>query len=135
MSGERGSSLIETLIALCLLVIGVLAVTTVFTEGRRILGDAERRRSAVWLGREKMEEKVGQAYDTLVERGDMNERIENGMLIGEDRHGGIVRVWMVEPARPLPGMARVGVTTRWTERGVIRSFHIVGFKAQGRSPS
>ena len=135
MSGERGSSLTETLIALCLLVIGVLAVTTVFTEGHRVLGDAERRRSAVWLGREKMEEKLGQAYDTLVERGDMNERIENGMLIGEDRHGGIVRVWMVEPARPLPGMARVGVTTRWTERGVIRSFHIVGFKAQGRSPS
>ena len=135
MSGERGSSLIETLIALCLLVIGVLAVTTVFTEGRRVLGDAERRRSAVWLGREKMEEKLGQAYDTLVERGDMNERIENGMLLGEDRHGGIVRVWTVEPARPLSGMARVGVTTRWTERGVIRSFRIVGFKAQGRSPS
>lgn len=134
MSGERGFSLIETLIALGLLVIGVLAVTTVFTEGRRILGDAERRRSAVWLGREKMEEKVGQAYDTLVERGGMNERIENGMLIGEDRHGGIVRVWTVEPDRPLPGMARVGVTTRWTERGVIRSFRAVGFKAQGRTP-
>ncbi len=134
MSGERGFSLIETLIALGLLVIGVLAVTTVFTEGRRILGDAERRRSAVWLGREKMEEKVGQAYDTLVERGGMNERIENGMLIGEDRHGGIIRVWTVEPDRPEPGMARVGVTTRWTERGVIRSFRAVGFKAQGRTP-
>jgi hypothetical protein len=81
-----------------------------------------------------MEEKVGQAYDTLLQRGGMNERIENGMLIGEDRHSGIVRVWTVEPARPLPGMARVGVTTRWTERGVIRSFHAVGFKAQGRTP-
>jgi prepilin-type N-terminal cleavage/methylation domain-containing protein len=134
MTGERGFSLIETLIALGLLVIGVLSVTTVFTEGRRVLGDAERRRSAVWLGREKMEEKVGQAYDTLLQRGGMNERIEDGMLIGEDRHGGIIRVWTVEPDRPESGMARVGVTTRWTERGVIRSFRAVGFKAQGRTP-
>lgn len=134
MSGERGFSLIETVIALGLLVIGVLAVTTVFTEGRRILGDAERRRSAVWLGREKMEEKVGLAYDTLVEGGDMNERVENGVLIGEDRQGGIIRVWTVEPDRPAPGMTRVGVTTRWTERGTIRSFRAVGFKAQGRTP-
>ncbi len=135
MSDEHGFSLIETLIALGLLVIGILAVTTVFTEGRRILGDAERRRSAVWLGREKMEEKVGQAYDTLVEGGDMSERIENGILIGEDRHGGIVRAWTVEPDRPEPGMARVGVTIRWTERGAIRSFRVVGFKARGRTPS
>jgi prepilin-type N-terminal cleavage/methylation domain-containing protein len=135
MNGERGFSLIETLIALGLLVIGVLAVTTVFTEGRRVLGDAEHRRSAVWLGREKMEEKLGQAYEALVERVGDAERLDDGMLLGEDRHGGIIRVWTVESARPLPGMARVGVTTRWTERGVIRSFRIVGFKAQGRSPS
>ena len=135
MSDEHGFSLIETLIALGLLVIGVLAVTTVFTEGRRILGDAERRRSAVWLGREKMEEKVGQAYDTLVERAGDAERLDEGVLIGEDRHGGIVRVWMVEPDRPLPGVARVVVTTRWSERGAIRSFHVVGLKARGRAPS
>ena len=135
MSGERGFSLVETLIALGLLVIGVLSVTTVFTEGRLVLGDAERRRSAVWLGREKMEEKLGQAYDTLVERVGINERFEEGVLIGEDRHGGIIRVWTVEPDRPVPGVARVGVTTRWTGRGAIRSFRVVGFKAQGRSPS
>ena len=124
MSDEHGFSLIETLIALGLLVIGILAVTTVFTEGRRILGDAERRRSAVWLGREKMEEKVGQAYDTLVERAGDAERLEDGILVGEDLHGGIIRAWTVEPDRPAPGMARVGVTTRWPERGAIRSFRV-----------
>lgn len=135
MSGERGFSLIETLIALGLLVIGVLAVTTVFTEGRRVLGDAERRRSAVWLGREKMEEKLGQAYDTLAERAGDAERLDDGVLIGEDRHGGIIRAWTVDPARPLPGVARVVVTTRWNEHGAIRSFRVVGFKARGRAPS
>jgi prepilin-type N-terminal cleavage/methylation domain-containing protein len=135
MTGERGFSLIETLIALGLLVIGVLSVTTVFTEGRRVLGDAERRRAAVWVGREKMEEKVEQAYDTLVERAGDAERLEDGMLVGEDRRDGIVRVWTVEPDRPLPGVARVVVTTRWSERGAIRSFRVVGFKARGRAPS
>jgi len=135
LTGERGFSLIETLIALGLLVIGVLAVTAVFTEGRRALGDAERRRSAVWWGREKMEEKLGLAYDTLVERVGDAERFEDGVLIGEDRHDGFIRVWTVEPGRPAPGVARVGIATRWTERGVIRSFRVVGFKAQGRPPS
>lgn len=135
MSDEHGFSLIETLIALGLLVIGVLAVTAAFTEGRRALGDAERRRSAVWLGREKMEEKLGQAYDTLVERAGDAERFEERVLIGEDRHDGIIRIWTVEPDRRVPGVARVGVTTRWTERGMIRSFRVVGFKAHGRTPS
>jgi len=134
MTGERGFSLIETLIALGLLVIGVLSVTTVFTEGRRVLGDAERRRAAVWVGREKMEEKLGQAYDTLVERAGDAERLEDGMLVGEDRHGGVIRAWRVEPDHPVPGIVRVTVETRWSQHGMVRAFRAVGFKAQGRTP-
>lgn len=134
LKGERGFSLIETLLAVSLLVIGILAVTTAFTEGRRVLGDAARRRSVVWLVREKMDVKLGQAYESLGTRTDDAERLEETVVIGEDRHDGIIRIWTVEPDRPVPGMVRVTVAGRWDRRGAIQVFRAVGFKAQGRMP-
>lgn len=129
--GQGGFSLIETLVALCILVVGVLGVTRMFSEGRRIFGDVEQRRAAVWLAHDKLEAKLGQEYETLVAPTNGSERIEGGMLVGEDERGGLVRGWRIEVDRPAPGLTSIWVATQWTERGAPRSVLLVGFKARG----
>ena len=128
---QAGFSLIETLVALCILVVGVLGVTRMFSEGRRIFAEVERRRSAVWLAQDKLEAKVGQEYDTLGAPTNGSEWSEGGMLAGQDEHEGIVRSWRVEIDRPAPGVADIWVATQWTERGARRSVLLVGLKARG----
>ena len=131
VQGRAGFSLIEVLVALCILVVGVLGVTRMFSEGRRIFGEVEQRRSAVWLAHDKLEAKLGQEYETLVAPTNGSERTEGGMLVGEDQREGLVRKWRIEVDRPAPGLTSIWVATQWIERGAGRSVLLVGIRARG----
>lgn len=126
-----GFSLVEVLVALALLAVGVLALTAGFTEGQRLLADADRRRAAVSFAQEKLDEKMALNYDTVATPQRALERLEGTTLVGEDERDGLIRLWTVETDRPVRGMVRVWVGVRWTHRGVERVYPIVGWKAEG----
>lgn len=131
--GLAGFSLIETLVALVILAAGILAVTTMFTESRRVLQESDRYNTAAELARQKLEEKTGASYRELTTKLQEPERIEDDVITGEDQRDGIVRSWRIERERPEPGIALIRVTTRWVQRGTARSVTMIALKADGRS--
>jgi prepilin-type N-terminal cleavage/methylation domain-containing protein len=133
-SGEAGFSLIETLVALVLLTVGVAAVTTGFTEGRRLADEVGRRQRAISLAQDKLAEKLTMRFDAIAIPTQAGERVEAGALVGQDEMNGVARTWVVEPNHLVPGLARVWVATRWTRRGEVQSYPIAGLLAEGVTP-
>ncbi len=131
--GEAGLSVIETLVAFLIFAVGILAVMTMFSESQRLMGEAEQRRAALELARQRLEQKLGSPYHELTTAHGL-EVLENGRIRGEDERDGIVRTWTVERAQPEEGIVLIRVTTRWTQRGQERSMTLVGLKADGRVP-
>ncbi len=128
---QAGFSLVETLVALVLLAIGVAAVTTGFSQGHRVADEVRQRQRAIWLAQDKMAEKLARTYDTVTVPIRAAERVEGGVLIGADEAGGVVREWVIEADQPAPGLARVWVATRWTQRGAGYTYQIAGLLAEG----
>lgn len=133
-SVQAGFSLIETLVALVLLLIGVAAVTTGFVEGHRLADEAGTRQRAISLAQDKLTQKLARTYDTIAIPDRETERVQNGILIGEDEVNGIVRRWVVEPHYVDRGLSRVWVVTRWTQRGSVQSVQVAGLRAEGLAP-
>jgi type II secretory pathway pseudopilin PulG len=131
---EAGFSVIETLIALFVLTIGISAVSAGLTEGRRIASEADRREHAIWLADSKVTEKLALGYNGAVVPVDPTERVERGMLVGEDAQDGIVRRWSVEPGWPGPGSVRVFVATQWTLRSEPQTYTVAGLLTSGLTP-
>lgn len=131
---EAGFSLLEVLIALLLLVVGVAAVTTGFTQGHRVASEVGLRQQAFRLAHTKATEKLAQDYGTIAVPTSADERIEGAVLFGEDTVGGVSRRWAVEKDRPAPGLARVWVTVRWVRRGSIQTFCLAGLVAGEGAP-
>lgn len=131
---EAGFSLVEVLIALLLLVVGVAAVTTGFTEGHRVANEVDRRQQAVRLAQAKVVEKLAQDYDAIAAPTGADERLEDTVLFGEDEVGGVSRRWVVEKGQPAPGLARVWVTVRWVRRGSVQTYRLAGLRAEGLTP-
>ena len=131
---EGGFSAIETLIALFILTIGISAVATGLTEGRRIASEADHRQRAVWLAEEKVTEKLALGYDAAVLPVDPTEHVERGVLVGEDEEDGVVRRWWIEPDWPGPGSIRVIVATQWTRRSAPQTYTVAGLLASGLTP-
>ncbi|MFZ5876895.1 MAG: type IV pilus modification PilV family protein [Nitrospirota bacterium] len=131
---ERGFSAIETLVALCILMIGLSAVSTGLTEGLRIAATADQRQRAIWLADDKVTEKLGLGYDAAAVPADPTEHVERGTLVGEDEQDGIVRRWRVEPDWPRPGSVRVFVATQWMRRGELQTYTVAGLLAKGLTP-
>jgi prepilin-type N-terminal cleavage/methylation domain-containing protein len=133
-SAQAGFSLIETLVALVLLAIGVAAITRGFIEGTRVSGEVDRRQRAIWLAQDKLAEKLAQRYETVALPGRAAERLEGGVLIGEDMTDGISRIWVAEPDYPVPGVSRVWVAARWERRGVVQTHQLAGLMAESLAP-
>jgi type II secretory pathway pseudopilin PulG len=131
---DSGFSAVETLIALFILTIGLSAVATGLTEGRRIASDADRRQRAVWLAENKVTEKLAAGYDATVVPVDPTERVVGGVLVGEDEEDGIVRRWWIEPDWPEPGSVRVLVATQWTRRSEPQIYTVAGLLTSGLTP-
>ena len=131
---EAGFSAIETLAALCVLTIGITAVSTGLTEGRRIATEADRRQRAVWLAYDKMTEKLALSYHAAGAPGGTTERVADRVLLGEDEEDGITRRWWVEEDWSAPGIVRVSVVTQWTRRGKVQTYVIGGLVASGLTP-
>ncbi|MEW6682434.1 MAG: hypothetical protein AB1451_05870 [Nitrospirota bacterium] len=133
-TGDAGFSLIDTLAALGLLAIGVAAVTTGFTEGHRLADEVGRRQRAIVLAQDKLAEKLSVSDNAIMLPSEMGERVEAGVLLGEDQVNGVSRRWVVEPDFPAPGLFRVWVTTRWTQRSVAHVFQVAGVRGEGLVP-
>ncbi len=131
---QAGFTLIETLVALALLAIGVAAVTVGFHEGNRVSSDVDQRQRAMELAQDKLAELLAHSYETVATPRRAAERIEGGVLIGEDHINGISRRWVVEPGYPVPGVARVWVAARWVRRGVVQTYQLAGLSAEGLAP-
>lgn len=129
---EHGFSVIETLIALFILTIGVAAMATGLTEGRRIAGEAEQRERATWSAQDKVTDKLARGFDRAAEPVTPDEAWADGMLVGRDEQAGVARMWWVEPDRPEPGMVRVSALTQWTRRGERRVYQISSLLARGQ---
>jgi prepilin-type N-terminal cleavage/methylation domain-containing protein len=130
---HKGFSMIETMVAVFVLVVGILAVSTMYLESQRVVHETERRRTALWLTRDKIGQKIGSPYPELTMPG-AGERLADGVLTGEDEPGGMFRTWTVQPDRPQPEIALIRATTKWTERGRPRSVTLVALKARGSAP-
>jgi prepilin-type N-terminal cleavage/methylation domain-containing protein len=133
-SAQAGFSLIETLVALVLLAIGVVATTRGFMEGTRVSIEVDRRQRAIWLAHDKLAEKLAQSYGAVRLPSRVAERLEGGVLIGEDMTDGISRIWVAEPDYPVPGVSRVWVAARWERRGVVQTHQLTGLVAEGLVP-
>jgi prepilin-type N-terminal cleavage/methylation domain-containing protein len=133
-STQEGFSLIETLVALVLLVIGVAAVTTGFVEGHRLAEETGTRQRAISLAQDKLAQTLARTYDAITIPDQATERVEGGMLIGEDEVNGIARTWVVEPDYPAPGLSRVWIATRWIRRGAVQTVQVAGLLAEGLPP-
>lgn len=131
---EGGFSAIETLVALLILTIGITAVTTGLTEGRRIAADADHRQRAIWWADEKLAEKLAAGYAEAAVPVEPTERVAAGVLVGEDEQDGIARRWWVEPGWSGPGLVRVFVVTRWTRRGESHTHTVAGLLGNGLTP-
>jgi hypothetical protein len=131
---EGGFSAIETLIALFILTIGISAVATGLTEGRRIASDADHRQRAIWLADNKVTEKLALGYDAALVPIDPAEHVERGVLVGEDEQEGVVRRWWVEPDWPGRGSLRVFVATQWTRRSEPQTYTVAGLLTNGLTP-
>ena len=133
-TNDPGFSLIETLIALVLLMVGIAATTTGFSEGQRLAGEVALRQRAVSLARDKLTEKLGMTSDAITSVRQPHERIENGVLVGQDWIEGISRTWVVEPDQPARGLIRVWVSASWVRRGARDSYQVAGLLADGVTP-
>jgi len=132
--GDAGFSLVETLIALVLLTLGVAAMTTGFSEGQRVAGEVALRQRAISLAQDKLREKLAMTSDAIMSATQPDERIESGVLVGQDRIAGISRMWVIEPDLPAPGVIRVWVAASWVRRGVRDSYQVAGLLAKGVTP-
>lgn len=131
---QAGFSAIETLIALLLLVIGIGAMTTGFTDGHRVAHQIDRRQQAIASARDKVTELLARDYDAIATPTQPGEQTTAGVLVGEDHLNGISRQWVVEPDHPAPGLARVWVMTSWTRSGAIQTYQLAGLRSEGLTP-
>jgi hypothetical protein len=110
-----------------------MAVSTGFTEGRRVATEADRRQQAVRSAQDKLSEKLALGYDKVAQTSDVGEHMEGDTVVGDDAHNGITRRWWIETDWAVPGFTRVVVVTQWTRRGERQTYQVAGLLARGRT--
>jgi prepilin-type N-terminal cleavage/methylation domain-containing protein len=130
-AGDPGFSALETLVAMLVLAIGVTAISTAFTEGRRVATEADRRQRAIWFAEDKLAEKLALGYEKAAQLVGADEHIEGRNLVGQDVRDGLRRTWWVEPGWSAAGVMRVVVIAEWTRRGVPQGYQVAGLLARG----
>jgi prepilin-type N-terminal cleavage/methylation domain-containing protein len=131
---QAGFSLIETMVALALLVVGLAAATKGFVEAQRVAIEVAQRERAISLAHDKLTERLGRPYADVATPTDAAERVVDEGMLGQDDVSGISRTWVVQTGYPIRGLARVWVATRWVRRGEIQSYQTAGLLAEGLSP-
>lgn len=112
-AGERGSTLIEVMVALVIFLIGSLAVAAFLLVTVRAQSGAGRRGQADQLLRAKLEELQSIAYAEVVDGSDV------------ESVGGAVfeRAWEVTEDEPVPRVKTIVLEATWQERGRDFSVH------------
>lgn len=112
-AGERGSTLIEVMVALVIFLIGSLAVAAFLLVTVRAQSGAGRRGQADQLLRAKMEDLQATAYTEVVDGSDA------------ESIGGAVfdRAWEVTEDEPVPRVKTILLEASWEERGRDFSVH------------
>ncbi len=135
MRGEAGRiggfTLLETLVALALLGIALMGVTLVFAVSLRELSEGDTATRAFALGQALIESKQKRPYSDILKDdldGDGVDETQlrddgvapdavggDGIFTASRTDDGITRIWTAEPDRPIEGMTRVVIETRWTD--------------------
>lgn len=105
--GERGSTLIEVMVALVVFLIGSLAVAAFLIVSVRAQSGAGRRGQADQLLRAKVEELQTSAYAEVVDGSDA--RSLGGQVFE--------RTWEVAEDQPIPRVKTILLEASWQERG------------------
>ena len=106
-AGERGSTLIEVMVALVVFLIGSLAVAAFLVVSVRAQGGAGRRGQADQLLRAKVEELQMTAYAGIV--GGLDTVSLGGQVFE--------RAWEVTEDEPIPRVKTILLEASWEERG------------------
>ena len=100
MSGRRGFTLIEVMVALCLFALGAAALAQTLVMAQRVRASSARWGRATALAEERLER---------LRAGD---RSEDAAPLGE-----FTRTWRAEDVAGEPGLERIDVGIDWEDRG------------------
>jgi type IV pilus assembly protein PilV len=107
---NRGFSLIELLIAICLLSIGIMGLATLQSRGIRGNDLGNRTTQAVALAQDKMEELINTSRTQTIAAGSESNIDETGT------GGGIFsRSWAVQNNTPVTGAETIDITVTWND--------------------
>lgn len=128
-----GFSLLEVLIALALLAYALMALIAVFSASLREVAAGDAATRAYAAAQLILEAKKHQPYADLLkddvdgdgveetalrdDGGDPDTAAGDGVYTAGRTENGITWVWTAEPDRPIPGVTRIVVETRWPDDG------------------
>lgn len=127
---QSGFSLIEVMIAICILSIGVLAVCSMQISGLNGNAAARQYTDYATLAMERLETLMAMPYSSLPVDGDVNG--ESGLFVTDNtadqvESNGDYTVYInVAPEEVLPATTTVAVNVVWSDRGKRRSVSLQG---------
>jgi prepilin-type N-terminal cleavage/methylation domain-containing protein len=130
VAGQSGFSLIELMIAICILSIGVLAVCSMQISGLNGNAAARQYTDYATLAMERMETLMAMPYSSLPVDGGLAGA--SGLFVTDDtadkvESNGDYTVYInVAPKEVLPDSTTVAVTVVWRDRGKRRSVSLQG---------
>jgi len=109
---KRGFSLIEVLIAICVLSIAIMGLATLQSRGIRANDQANRTTQAVALAQDKLEELIHMSTSTTLAAGD-----DPNNPIDEAGNGGGIfsRSWAVQNDTPVPNAQTIEIEVIWND--------------------
>lgn len=111
----NGFTLIESLVAIFVLSVGILAILTMFPLGMKIINSSKTTAVGIQLGQEKIEEIISLSYEAI----SVGENIENEMPSPFNFYRRETRITYIDPSSGLQeidndkGAKKVEVTVYW----------------------
>ena len=111
---RRGFSLLEVLLAMCLLSVAMMALASLQSRGIRANDLANRTTQALNLAQIKMEEYIHRSRTETFAGGTTNDP-ENPINSTETGAGNFYRSWRFQDDTPVPNAQTITVTVTWND--------------------
>ena len=111
---NRGYSIIEAMIALCILSIGLLAIVSMQVSSSSNVRKSGDATEAINLGTERLEKLMSYSYTDLI---DLTVVFSPDDDLGRGSGGKFDIRWTITPATPVPNTATMTVSVRWSPAG------------------
>jgi type IV pilus assembly protein PilV len=111
-SDEKGFTLIETLMAIAIIAIGLLALAALQTTAISGTGRANKHSMAVLLAEDQIETYKNYPYDSIPS----SPSTESGTTLPQDSWGIFTRTTTVQDGTPVPGSKTITVTVSWPDK-------------------